>query len=357
MTTAPTQPKADSDARVYARVPVASDFPGPPVVVVGVPRSGSKFLTHVLNQVEDLYVFDDLYLRREADGVGGGSGPLDDHQLSELIGWLSRRTFIKPDYPYAFERPNFTQHEADALRDAVLAALRGRGRTWVGVLQEWMVRVALRHGRTRWGYKAPGDFFCMDQIDAELPDTRYLYLHRDPRTMLASRKFSPDLYGGRGLYHPWVYASYWRLAHRMITGSRASREGRVMRVAFEDMVKRPNETAEAVAAFVGSRVTGPVPVGKVNSSFKANARRAITPTERWLCGRVAGREMLDAGYDPDGSCLRLRDVPDLIATSCRFSAHQARRAVVSPRSRAAVRRMVSGLCSHRPSAPTTAAAP
>ncbi|WP_107666876.1 hypothetical protein [Cyanothece sp. BG0011] len=41
----------------------------PPVIVVGLPRSGSSFLAHTLSTLKDWYVFDDLMIYQKVQGL------------------------------------------------------------------------------------------------------------------------------------------------------------------------------------------------------------------------------------------------------------------------------------------------
>ena len=45
---------------------VASRGSGQPLIIVGLPRSGTSFLAHVLSAIDDWYVFDDLYCVQKA---------------------------------------------------------------------------------------------------------------------------------------------------------------------------------------------------------------------------------------------------------------------------------------------------
>ena len=58
-------------APLFAPTAQASRLSDPaPVVVVGLPLSGSSLLGHVLLQATDCYVFDDLYTARQAQELG-----------------------------------------------------------------------------------------------------------------------------------------------------------------------------------------------------------------------------------------------------------------------------------------------
>ena len=58
--------QGETESPLFAISPVVSEPKPSPVVVVGLPRSGSSFLSYVISQIDDWYVFDDLYLFRTA---------------------------------------------------------------------------------------------------------------------------------------------------------------------------------------------------------------------------------------------------------------------------------------------------
>ena len=59
-----------SDPLFSSQPVTAKDTHSAPVIVVGMPRSGSSFLSHVLSQLPGWYVFDDLYLQDKVKEIG-----------------------------------------------------------------------------------------------------------------------------------------------------------------------------------------------------------------------------------------------------------------------------------------------
>jgi hypothetical protein len=328
---------------VFSEAHVAAELRHPPVIVVGLPRSGTKFLTHVLNGIQGLFVFDDLYFFREARGVGAGE-TLTRPQFDHLLGWLAARSVYPEERSYSFSHRPVSQADVDRLKAAVGAALAGRDVPPHALLEEWMVRYAMLQGCDRWGYKAPQDFLYLETIARQLPGARFIFIYRDPRTMMASYRYVPDRHGRAGRYHPITYALYWRLAHRSIQA--AAEEVPVQPVRFEELVAEPEQVGARIAAWLGAPWKGTTVPETVNTSF-GERRRTITPTERWICERIAGPEMRGAGYVPDTRRPRLRDLPDLVWLTLRYGYHQVREVVRSPRSRASARAFLARLTGGR----------
>lgn len=315
---------------VFSDAPVAPLRREPPVVVVGLPRSGSKYLTHVLNGLEGLYVFDDLYYFREARGIDGATGPLSAETFDHLIRWIAVRS-VFPDRKYNFNHRPVSEAQVEQLKEGVTAACRGRDVAAHDLLEEWMVRFALLQGCHRWGYKAPQEFMYLDFVANAFPGTQFVFLYRDPRRVMSSYKYVPDRHGAAGRYHPVTYALYWRLAQRTVAEKGQSLL--VHRVKFEDLVDAPDKVGAGLGAFLDLPWRGAEIPKKVNSSFTNQSRQEITPTERWLCERMAGSEMVQLGYAPDTPSPRLRDVPDLLRTTLRSALHQLHQLCTNPVSR------------------------
>jgi hypothetical protein len=139
---------------LFARTPVAPAHRSDPVVVVGLPRSGSSYLSHVLSSLGDWFVFDDLYLLRQAKGLGV-EGPCSPEQLEQLVFFLGWQVRARLKHDQDFVPLTLSLEDVDGLCEAVLATFQDAPPTWTALLEEWMVRLALHQGCRRWGWKAP----------------------------------------------------------------------------------------------------------------------------------------------------------------------------------------------------------
>ncbi len=59
---------ATANSILYSKVPVADSNPEP-IIIVGLPRCGTSFLADVVSQIGDWFIFDDLYLYRQAKAI------------------------------------------------------------------------------------------------------------------------------------------------------------------------------------------------------------------------------------------------------------------------------------------------
>ncbi len=297
-----------------------------PVIVVGLPRSGSSFLAHVISQIEDWYVFDDLFLLRfvKSIGVEGGVNAEQLEKITSFLGWQLRARVRWP----SFEPPRCTWEDVDQIEEAFLTTFRGTSPTWSQLLEEWMTRLARHHGCSRWGYKAPQDFMNVDELLECFPGVRFIFLCRDPRKVMVSKKYVHGEDGKPGEYHPLIYARYWRMAVESAHEIRDRIGDRILFLKFEDLISDANGQAVRVASFLGTTFSGDVQRSEGNSSFQTKGRKELTPSEVWICEKVAGLTMEKMGYALKAEKPRLRDSPDLLWTSVRFFLFQLRRFVV-----------------------------
>lgn len=336
---------------LFSETPVV-DAPSAPVVVVGLPRSGSSFLAHLLSQLPDWYVYDDLYILREARALGvRDREPMNREQLAGLVAFLARR--LKAALRRRkYAPPEMTIEDVDRMAATVEAALAEVEPTWAVLLEEWLTRLARHQGRSRWGYKTPQDFAHVDLLEELFPGARYVFLYRDPRRVMASKKFVRRGDGKVGQYHPWAYATYWRLASDSVEAVEERLGERLLCLSFEELTRDPQAAAARIAAFLGTSAPASLEVGEPNSSFSSGERKTITPTETWLCERVAGRAMRLRGYETGTGKLRLRDLPNLLATSVRFLFHQAGRLRVKKSARYSVAMFLRLVFGRRDAQPT-----
>ncbi len=318
----------------------------PPVIVVGLPRSGSSYLSHVLSCMDDWFIFDDLYPYQKAASLGLSRAiELSSRPdlLEEYISQLTWQLRAKIKFEKNFKIPNLDLDEVAVMERELLQALRQCSTlTWPQVLEEWIVRLAQHGGKGHWGYKTPQDFMHMDELSDIFPGVRFIYILRDPRKVMRSFKNLPRVKtdgnqdGESRQYHPLVYALYWKTAYEKVQDFSRRNRAPVEVVKFEDLVKTPVAVAERLASFLETQVTGQVIPESVNSSFQQGPVRELTNTEVMICEKIAGAQMQEAGYQLFHPEPRFSDGVDLAKTSVDFMAYQLQRMVTNPRARTSI---------------------
>lgn len=339
-----SSPTSDRRSILFQTEPVVQQS-SPPVIVIGLPRSGSTYLAHVLSCMKGLYIFDDLYPYQSARALGL-RGPLTHEQQKAFLNKLSWPARIKVRFKkniYAFA-PQCTWEEIDQLEAAVLKTFEDFEVTWPALLEEWMMRLTLYHGCQRWGYKTPQDFMHLQELSDIFPGAQFVFVMRDIRKVMRSfknlpkdrsKKNAPD--GVVGQYHPIAYANYWKMAYQRTEAFATRRPDVPMYfVKFETLISEPEQEAARLADFFQTQVQKSVRVDRVNTSFTSDTRRELTATERWIAEKMAGDMMERHGYALEHAQPRLGDLFDLLQTSRRFAVYQIRRLLTHDRARQSI---------------------
>ena len=327
------------------------------MIVVGLPRSGSSYLAHVLSCLDNWFIFDDLYAYQKAAELGIASDfdfAQDLALLKRFVNKLSWQLWAKIKYEENFQVPDLTLEDPFEMEQALLQALEteienGAFITWPQVLEEWMMRLAIHGGNRRWGYKTPQDFMHMDELVTLFPGARFIYILRDPREMMRSFKNLPRVKtdgnqdGESRQYHPAVYALYWKKAYESVRSFLKTGRAPVEVVKFEDLIHAPEDVAGRLASFLETAVGGDVTAQRSNSSVKAGAPIELTNTERFLCEKIAGECMASAGYTLAAPKPKLLDVVDLIKTSTVFTLYQLERIATNKKARTSVLAFIKSL--------------
>lgn len=325
MSDTPTTSTTDDPLFAPTRLP-AEVCKRDPLIVVGLPRSGSSFLSHILSQLPDWYVFDDLYIHRRANELQVQT-PLTPEDLEKLVHFMGWQIRARTRFGlYAI--PNVTEDEVSDMDAALVQAFTDTPGSWAELQEDWMRRLATRADCTQWGYKMPGAFRQIPALLQHYPQARFMFIMRNPYKVLASYKHMPKDHhdGDRRRYHPLAYAYYWRMAVRSYLAQRDRLGNRLMLVQFEDLVGTPQETAERIATFLDVPAPAQVHVPeKPNTSFdKPRAAARLTGLETWLVNIIAQRELQALGYAPEKPAFKLSDMTDFAAITGRFGWYQAR---------------------------------
>ncbi len=244
-----------------ARHPEILDRPVPaPVFVIGLPRTGTTALSHLVAQDPDarsLRVWESAQpvpppeVECEGDPriASAEQGLAAMHQLSPKLAAMHEDTATGPT-------------ENHDLLGMSFRTFHFEGMAWVPRYVEWwlacdmvpayrgMKRVlqllASRGGPQRWHLKSPPDSFCLDAVLAVFPDARFVMTHRDPASVLGSvcsllrtmheltgRPPAPELLGPAELA-AWSEAMRRALAVRARVG-----EARFADVHFHELVADP----------------------------------------------------------------------------------------------------------------------
>jgi hypothetical protein len=244
-----------------ARAPATAVEFRDPIIVLSTPRSGSTLLFETLAQAPGL--------------VTTGH---ESHATIESIAAL---------------HPGAHQYESNRLlaSDATPAVVAQLKANFAKDLRDRDGKPPAPGARVRLLEKTPKNALRLPFLDAVFPDARYVYLHREPRPVLASMieawqagkwRTYPNLPGWTGL--PWslllvpgwrewkdrpleeIVARQWAATtNTLLDDLEALPPGRVVKVRYEDLVAAPQPTIERLAGqldLAWDRVLGDLPLSR-----------------------------------------------------------------------------------------------
>ena len=319
-------------------------FNNRPVVVIGMPRSGTTYLSHILSLFADLYVFDDLYYLRELDANHVDS-LMSDLQLKNLNNFFSWQIKARVKHEANFEKPSITSEQVDQMESIINNIFEGKNPPWALPMKEWLVRLSILRGAVNWGWKAPQDYMYLQKITESFPNAKFIHMMRDPRSVLASYKYLSGQDGSRLQYHPVIYAVYWRNSCRTINAFFSSNKGfEHFKLRFEDLTQNLDRMLKDIALFLELDAPTHIPAWRANSSFQEKKEKsALNGLETLICQYVCALEMRKNGYDLHKVSLRLPDLIFIWLISIRFLLYQFRRLLLNKTARVAVRRLFMSL--------------
>jgi hypothetical protein len=292
---------------------------GPPVIVLGVRRSGTTLLRVMLDRSPELAIPDESYFvpqlaRRHRRRVDPGAFVDDLRRLPTLVEWS-----LSPEAVAGRLRDGMTTGEAIA---AVFEAY------------------AAQRGKVRWGDKTPLYMEYLPLLERLFPEARFVHLIRDGRDAALSFLAVPSGIMTEGWGHPRNaegFASQWATEVRSARalGGRVGPE-RYLEARYEELVVDPQAELRRVCAFARLDFDGRMLdyVGRTDSARKEHQQRLNEPprvgVRNWrtempardVAGfdAVAGDLLDELGYDVE---TRGRDRAKLSAYRAKTAAWRA----------------------------------
>jgi Sulfotransferase family len=269
---------------------------GPPVIVLGVRRSGTTLLRVMLDRNPALAVPDESYFvpqlaRRHRGTVDPPSFVDDLRRLPTLVDWG-----LSPEVVTRRLRAGMTTGEAIS---AVFEAY------------------AAERGKPRWGDKTPLYMQHLPLLERLFPEARFVHLVRDGRDAALSFLSMPAWIMTAGWGHPRDAAGF---ASQWVTEVRAARDlgarvgpGRYHELRYEALVADPAAELRQVCVFAGLDYDDEMLgyVGQTESARKEHQQRLNEPprvgVRDWRTGMaaddraafeaVAGDQLDELGYE------------------------------------------------------------
>ena len=146
--------------------------------VIGLPRSGSSYLSYVLSCLDDWYVFDDLYVYQAAQTLNVTNKKLTSQEMKRFLNKMGWAVKARIKWEDNFSKPKCTWEDVDLMEKKIQNSFSQKEIYWYRVLEEFLTRLALYHSRRYWGYKTPQDFMHMDILTDSFPGVRFIFIVR-----------------------------------------------------------------------------------------------------------------------------------------------------------------------------------
>lgn len=308
----------------------------PPVLITGLPRSGTTWLVHSLNRHPEILVFGETHFfsrRWVAPGPDGtyspqqvqsmwsnlatcpfwASVPLKEDLGTKGPGWLTRTS--RDDVPELIE----TARTLVGPRPGPADMLGAIGRAFCA-----------REGKSVWIEKTAEEGKCVGETMMRMPDARFIVTMRDPVGFLRSYKYQGSQSGSErrkffsDRYHPILGALVWRRTYRSLLRLRNQYPDQVsMHVLCNSQNRRA--ALESACHHLG---VPPDPAmyealdAKVNSSSMGSAERILDREDiawlRALCTVDDPELTISDDLPKTGSIDLLKSVPSIIRWALRY---------------------------------------
>ncbi|MFW6295646.1 MAG: sulfotransferase family protein, partial [Halothece sp.] len=281
-----------------------------PVIVVGLPRSGSTLLTRVLNETSKLFIVNDFYYLQYIDSVDGFDSVNQEstQEFAKAILKKIKSRIEREDSPELECGLYFSVEDEEKLEQYVEELCQEGTYTWYELLEKIMSYSASLLDKTTWGYNTPQDFLHIDRLEKHFPEAKFIYMMRDPRSVLRSYKnVQSNGYHDKRRYHPIIQALAWRTAMRSFT-SRKNADN-CMLIRYEDFTTNPDVELRRIGDFLGMSFQE-IDINQFgnNSSFKGRRKKTdLTETEVAICEKITQAEMEKTNYSLSQAKPRLED--------------------------------------------------
>jgi hypothetical protein len=178
---------------------VADEVVGGPVIIVGLPRTGTTALSNLLAQDPDTR---SLRVWESASPIPPPQPTGEDERIALVQAGLDMFHELVPAVRPLHDDTATSTAEGIDLLGMSFAAYHVDGMARVPSYVDWLLDQPLteayafhhdvlqvlqsRCPPTRWHLKNPGDLFWLDTIVATYPDVRFVWTHRDPAAVLPS---------------------------------------------------------------------------------------------------------------------------------------------------------------------------
>lgn len=276
-----------------------------PIVLVGMPRSGSTLCTAVLNQAPEIYLINDAYFLQVVDGRRAWQQFRSDADaeafVNKIRSMVIKRSAVKSRKTLV-NSSRMTEEQLDNAC-ALMSNIEIKGKAWHAILETALKGAAESSGKSKWGWNTPQDLYHIEAINKVFPNSRFIFMMREPFAVLKSFKNKPNEKASRR-YHPLAQALAWKKAVKKFHAAQLSYPNQVLLIKYENLASSTSFEIERLNGFLDVSIPTDLELSSLgtNSSFrnKAGSKRIksqeVSGIEAWLADKIFHRERNSLGY-------------------------------------------------------------
>jgi hypothetical protein len=264
-----------------------------PLFIIGSPRSGTTFLTKMVNHFLDFHVSRDagVFLRfhRMLSHYGDLRVPGNMHRL------------VGDMYADFFFRQRLIDRGLTLTADELCAGLTDW--TYAGVVEHILMATARTHGKTGWGNKKPSYALSLVEVNEVFPRAKFVHIIRDGHDVaLSMRKAVDSLFERNWYFAARDWQEHVLNARRM---GQALGPCRYMEVTYERVCSDPAAVFDSILAFVDSPEEERRKVVAIGTGIRQEVKadncykwRSEVPLfAQRVIERTAGATLVELGYN------------------------------------------------------------
>jgi len=322
-----------------------------PVIVIGMPRSGSTIFTRLLNESPDLLVLNDFYYLQYAESIDALANTSQEIS-ADLIAYIHNMISIRierADSKGIASGVQLSEAQELAVSDFINNYSPENSENWATILQAIMSHSVSAGENKIWGYNTPQDYLNIGLLQDKFPNAKFIFVMREPKSVLSSyRNVFKSIYNNndRRRYHPILQSLAWQASARTFLKFKEENPDRFLLVRYEDLVNQTNPTLSEVGNFLQVNFP-PLDVRNFsnNSSFNNNDHQDLSDTEIWLSEKIVSQEMSGLGYKLSNTKPRLQDLGIMTKISLRVCIYYLSQIATSTDVRIRVLKLIKKLTS------------